>query len=98
MKDEQVKDKFLNQIVQWIENDSRPNIEQISIFNYEEKLLWARFDKLVVVNGHLCSAEKSVMTSSSKIIPPRHLRQEILIKYHEGIGGKHLGFENFLLN
>ena len=33
------------------------------------------------------------MTSSSKIIPPRHLRQEILIKYHEGIGGGHLGLD-----
>ena len=28
-----------------------------------------------------------------KIILPRQLRQEILIKYHEGIGGGHLGFE-----
>ena len=28
-----------------------------------------------------------------KIISPRHLRQEILIKYHKGIGKVHLGFE-----
>ena len=34
------------------------------------------------------------MTSSSRIIPPRQLRQELLIKYHEGIGGGHLSFEN----
>ena len=33
------------------------------------------------------------MTSCSKIIPPRQLRQEILIKYYENIGGGHLGFE-----
>ena len=52
---------------------SRPNIEQISIFNYKEKLLWARFDKLAVGNELLSLAEKSVMTSNSKIILP-HLR------------------------
>ena len=45
-------------------------------------LLWARFEELVVVNGILCLAEKSEMTSSSRIIPPRQLRQEIFIKYH----------------
>ena len=33
------------------------------------------------------------MNSSSKIIPPRHLGQKLLIKYHKGIGGGHLGFE-----
>ena len=27
------------------------------------------------------------------MIPPRQLRQEILINYHENIGGGHLGFE-----
>ena len=32
------------------------------------------------------------MTLSSKIISPRHLRQNILIKYHKGICGGHLGF------
>ena len=35
------------------------------------------------------------MASIFKIIPPRHLRQELLIKYHEGIGKGYLGFENF---
>ena len=33
------------------------------------------------------------MTSSSKIISPRYMRQEISIKYQEGIGGGLLGFE-----
>ena len=47
----------------------------------------------MVVNGLLCLAEKSETTLITKIIPPRHLRQELLIKYHEGIGGGHLGFE-----
>ena len=33
------------------------------------------------------------MILSAKIIPPRHLRQELLIKYHEGISGGHLGYD-----
>ena len=47
----------------------------------------------MVVNRLLCLDEKSETTLIFKIILPRHLRQELLIKYHEGIGGKHLGFE-----
>ena len=93
MKAEQEKVKFLSQIIHWVVNDARPNIEQISKFDYEEKLLWAIFEELFVVNGLLCLAEKSETTLISKIIPPRHLRQELLIKYHEGIDGRHLGFE-----
>ena len=93
MRLEQEKDQFLTRIKESVVTDARPNIDQISTFDYEEKLLWARFEELVVVNGLLCLAEKSGMTSSLRIIPPRQLRQEILIKYHEGIGGGHLGFE-----
>ena len=94
MRLEQEKDQFLTRIKEWVVTDARPNIDQISTFDNEEKLLWGRFEELVVVNGLLCLAEKSGMTSSSsKIIPPRHLRQQILIKYHEGIGGGRLGFE-----
>ena len=91
------KDKFLRQLIQWVGIDTRPNIEQISTFDYEEKLLWARFEELIVVNGLLCLTEKSGMASISKIILPRHLRQELLIKYHEGIGGGHLGFEKIFV-
>ena len=99
MRLEQEKDQFLTRIKKWVVTDARPNIDRISTFDYEEKLLWARFEELGIVNGLLCLAEKSGMTSSSsKIIPPRHLRQEILIKYHEGIGGGHLGFEKLLLS
>ena len=36
MKAEQVKYKFLHQIIQWIGTDTRPNIEQISTCDYEE--------------------------------------------------------------
>ena len=82
----------MTRIKEWVVTDARPNIDQISTFDYDDKLLWARFEELVVVNGLLCLAEKSGMTASSKIIPPRHLCKEIFIKYHEGIGGRHLGF------
>ena len=68
-------------------------MEQISTFDYEEKLLWARFEELIIFNELLCLAEKSDAEPISKIIVPRHLRQDLLIKYHEGIGGGHLGFE-----
>ena len=93
MRLEKEKKQFLTLLKEWVVTDVRQNIDQISTFDYEEKLMWARFEELVVVSGLLCLAEKSGMTLSTKIIPPRHLRQEILIKYHEGIGGGHLGFE-----
>ena len=83
MKVVQEKDRFLSQIIHWVVTDALPNIEQISTFDYEEKLLWARFEELMVVNKLLCLAEKPEIASISKIIPPRHLRQELLIKYHE---------------
>ena len=93
MKAEQDKDQFISQIINWVVTDARPNIEQISTFDYENKLLWARFEELVVVNGLLCLAEKSEMASISKIIPPKHLRQARLSKYHQGIGRGHIGFK-----
>ena len=37
------------------------------------------------------------MTSSLKISPTRQLRQKLLIKYHEGINGGHLGFKKTLI-
>ena len=94
MKAEQEKDKFLSRIIHWVVNDARPNIEQISTFVYEGKLLWAKFEELVVVNRLLCLAETLKTTLISKIISPKHLRQELLIKSHKGIGGGHLGIEN----
>ena len=57
IKAEQEKDKFLSQIIHWVVNDARPNIEQISTFDYEDKLLWARFEEICVVTGLLCLAE-----------------------------------------
>ena len=43
MRLEQEKDQFLTRIKEWVVTDARPNIDQISTFEYEEKLLWARF-------------------------------------------------------
>ena len=40
---EQEKDQFLTRIKEWVVTDARPNIDKISTFDYEEKLLWARF-------------------------------------------------------
>lgn len=74
----------------------RPNIEQISNFDNEEKLLKGRFEKLIVVNGLLWVAEKLGITSISKIILPPHMRQELLIKYHKGIGAGHVGLKQTL--
>ena len=50
MNAEQVKDKFLSQIIHWVVTDARLDSEQISTFDYKEKLLWARFEELVIVN------------------------------------------------
>ena len=75
MRLEEEKEKVLTQIKELFVTDARPNIDQISTFDYDEMLLWARFEELVVVNGLLCLAQKSGMTSSSRIIPPLQLRQ-----------------------
>ena len=91
MKAKQEIDQFISQIIYWVVTDARLNIEQISTFDYKVKLLWARFKELVVVNGLLCLAKKSEMESISKIIMTKHLHQELLSKYHEGIGGGHPG-------
>ena len=42
MKAEKVINRFVRQIIQWFCTDTRPNIKQISTFDYEEMLLWAR--------------------------------------------------------
>ena len=55
MKADKEKDKFWIQIIHWVVTDARPNIEQISTFDYEQKLLWARFEELVLVNRLLFS-------------------------------------------
>ena len=67
------------------------------MFDYEEKLLWARFDELAVIDELLTLIEKSGDCVSSRVIPPKHLRQDLLRTYHEGIGGGHLGFEKTYL-
>ncbi|MCP6768627.1 hypothetical protein NL529_27685, partial [Klebsiella pneumoniae] len=54
---EQLKDGFFSQIKNWVRADQRPTMEQISTFDYEEKLLWARFDELSVIKEMLCLSE-----------------------------------------
>ena len=46
MKLEQEKDQFLTRNKEWVVTDAQPNINQISTFDYEDKLLWARFEEL----------------------------------------------------
>ena len=59
MRLEQEENQFLTRIKEWFVTDARPNIDQISTFDNEDKLLWAGFEELVVVNELLCLAKKN---------------------------------------
>ena len=94
MRAEQRKDRFFSQVIQWKAEDSCPSMEEISTLDYEEKLLWARFDELIMSGDLLCLYDKDV---HMKVIVPKQLRPELILKYHEGMGGGHLGFEKTLI-
>ena len=94
MKAEQRKDKFLSRVKQWRLEDTRLSMEKISTLDYNEKLLWARFDEVILSDELLCLNDKD---GHAKVIVPKQLRQELILKYHEGIGGGHLGFEKALI-
>ena len=84
MKSEQQKDMYLSLVIQWKQANARPSMEEISTFDYEEKLLWARFDELIMSDELLCLNDKD---GHVKVIVPKQLRQELILKYHEGMGG-----------
>ena len=72
MRAEQQKDTYINKLFQWVKEYSRLTTEQISTFDYKEKLLWARFKELCIVNKLLCLADSQ---GQHKVIPPKHLRE-----------------------
>ena len=93
MKTEQAKDPFITQVLQWISTGVRPPLEKQLILNTKKRCYGRDFDELIVVEGLLSIIEKSSDNLTSRIVPPKHLRQELLRSYHEGIGGGHLGLE-----
>ena len=72
MKAEQCKDEFLSRVLQWRVEDSHPSMEDISTFDYEEKLLWARFNELIMSDELLCLNDKD---GHAKVIVPKQLRR-----------------------
>ena len=89
----QRNDPFLIQVINWVETQKRPSVEETRTFDGEERTLWARFEELGMINKSLCLLTETETGLRSLIIVPRIQRSAIITDYHSGPGGGHFAFE-----
>ena len=89
----QRNDPFLIQVINWVETQTRPSIEETRTFNAVEQTLWAKFEELGMINKSFCLLTETETKLRSLIIVPRIQRLTIITDYHSGPRGGHFAFE-----
>ena len=90
----QQNDPFLIRVLNWVETQTRPSIEETRTFGTEERTLWARFEELGMINKSLSLLTETETGLRSLMIVPRIQSSAIITDYHSGSGGGHFALKN----
>ena len=96
---EQRRDPVIGQVVQWVENNERPEWQQISPKSVELKYYWSRFDSFELKNNILCHKwENDVGNKITwQIVLPASLRKTVFTQLHSVPVAGHLGVKKTLM-
>lgn len=89
----QLTDSEIGPILQAIENNSRPSIDDIQGKSRSYRLLLQQWDQLYIQDGLLFRRyeDASGHTKWTQLVVPQKAREEVLSALHSGIVGGHLG-------
>ncbi|MCG7879153.1 MAG: RNase H-like domain-containing protein [Candidatus Thiodiazotropha endolucinida] len=91
-KEAQVLDPTLSVLYNWVENNKRPEWEDISGTDEETKTYWAQWPRLVLHKGVLCRKyfDGKTDTHFLQILVPFSCRKEVLCQLHDHLTSGHL--------
>ena len=98
LRDLQIKDKTISQVLKWKEEGCKPSWAEVSHLSPEIKFYWARLDSLIIDNGILY---RKWETHNGKqhvlhVVLPLSLRKFVLEQLHNSVTGGHLGLRKTL--
>ncbi|KAK3085975.1 hypothetical protein FSP39_011528 [Pinctada imbricata] len=93
IKAEQLKDKDIGIVYDWVKDGERPNISEITLQSQAVRHYWHIFRLLEISNGILVKRAyrcESIQTFS-QIIAPKKFQREAMVHAHDAPMGGHLG-------
>ncbi|KAK3093372.1 hypothetical protein FSP39_014695 [Pinctada imbricata] len=93
IKAEQLKDKDIGIVYDWVKDGERPNISEITLQSQAFRHYWHIFRLLEISNGILVKRAyrcESIQTFS-QIIAPKKFQREAMVHAHDAPMGGHLG-------
>lgn len=98
IKKQQKDDPTLRIVMEWLEQERRPEWKEISNLNQDLKYYWAQWGSLTLTRGLLYRTWESSngQNNLSQLILPYKLQKEVLSEVHSGVSGGHLGVNKTL--
>ena len=98
IREEQLQDSDIGPILRWIEEEKKPDWQEIAELSPVTKSYWAQWDSLKVVNGSLKRIWETPDGSTNilQLIIPQVRVSEVLQQMHSGVSGGHLGVNKTL--
>ena len=92
MKKEQKLDKDIQQVLQWLKSNKRPNVEYSS---YDLQKYHKQFGRLIVDNGLLCRKffDHTGKNYIKQFVVPKQLQTELIYRIHNSKMKGHIGIQ-----
>ncbi len=91
LREAQLRDVDLRMVMTWLENDTRPTIEQIEQESIEARVLWRLRHQLVWKDGVLFYEWLDPVRNRLKLIVPHELKESVIATVHDNRTGGHWG-------
>ncbi|KAJ8361690.1 hypothetical protein AAFF_G00432020 [Aldrovandia affinis] len=90
---QQEQDTDLQPVLQWLEVQQRPLVDEVAVLSKATKGLWAAFESLRLCDCVLQRAWKEPATGEEKwqVVVPKGLKESVLKAMHGAAGSGHFG-------
>ncbi|KAJ8358108.1 hypothetical protein AAFF_G00032830 [Aldrovandia affinis] len=92
---QQEQDTDLRPVLQWVEVQQRPLVDEVAVLSKATKGLWAAFESLRLCDCVLQRAWKEPATGEEKwqVVVPKGLKESVLKAMHGAAGSGHFGLQ-----